>query len=243
MRVSRVFVEKPAQLQHGATIELPDRAAHHVLNVLRLRAGATLVLFDGSGGEYDAVLRACHRRSVRVDVGAWRDLERESPLRFELAQAVSGAERMDFTIQKAVELGVTCIQPLLAERSVVRLGADRTDAKMLHWRRVIVAACEQSGRNRLPDLGEPRTVYDYCAGLTDQRARWLLAPDGAARLRDLAATDGVLAAGPEAGFSEDEVRRFRAAGFAAIRLGPRILRTETAAIAALGALNALIGDG
>jgi len=244
MRAARLYIE--SGLAANTSLELPERAAHHAARVLRLRAGHRLILFDGRGGEYDAVVEAGPRSAVTVAIGAHRETERESPLGAVLAQGISGAERMDFTIQKAVELGVAAIQPLATERSVVRLEPERAQTKLAHWRRIVIAACEQCGRNRVPELRAPLSVRAFCGEATLPGNRWVLAPGAAGRIATLGAglANGVvLAAGPEAGFSDDEATLLAAAGFTALSLGPRVLRTETAAIAALGALNALAGDG
>ncbi|MDA0225574.1 MAG: 16S rRNA (uracil(1498)-N(3))-methyltransferase [Proteobacteria bacterium] len=244
MRAARLYVE--TGLAANTSLALPERAAHHAARVLRLRAGHRLVLFDGRGGEYDAVVEAGPRNAVTVAIGMHRETERESPLGVVLAQGISGAERMDFTIQKAVELGVAAIQPLATERSVVRLDAERAQTKLAHWQRIVIAACEQCGRNRLPMLRAPVSVRAFCDEPSLPVDRWLLAPGATGRIATLGtglANGVVLAAGPEAGFSDDEAAHLAAAGFAALSLGPRVLRTETAAIAALGALNALAGDG
>jgi len=244
MRLARFFVDPP--LETGARLQLPERAAHHAARVLRLREGDPIVLFDGSGGEYAASIASLERDTVHVAVGVWQDVERESPLAITLAQGISGAERMDLTVQKAVELGVAAIQPLITERSIVRLDARRTASRVAHWQRIVASACEQCGRNRLPEVRSPVAVTELCAATHDQGTKWLLSPEAPLRLRD--ATAGlsaglVMAAGPEAGFSEAETRALLDAGFTAVRLGPRILRTETAALAAIAALNAIAGDG
>jgi 16S rRNA (uracil1498-N3)-methyltransferase len=244
MRRARFFVDPP--LETDARIALPELAAHHATRVLRLRDGDPIVVFDGRGGEYAATIAGLDRNAVRVAVGAWQDVERESPLAIALAQGISGAERMDLTVQKAVELGVAAIQPLRTEKSVVRLDARRTASRLAHWRRIVVSACEQCGRNRVPEVHSPLSVAELCEVTQDQRPKWLLAPDAAVRLRDATAGLGaglLLAAGPEAGFSEAETRSLLDAGFTPVRLGPRILRTETAALAAIAALNAIAGDG
>ena len=236
-RIPRLFVD--AALQPRANVELPEAAAHHAARVLRLRAGDRVVLFDGRGGEYEASLAMPGRDRVVAQTGEHRALERESPLAVTLVQAVSSGEKMDFTVQKAVELGVAAIQPVLSEKSVVRLDGERGAKKLAHWRRIAIAACEQCGRNRIPAISEPVALerYQPPAG-----SKILLSPAGSARLADLAKGPVVLAAGPEAGFSADEERRLRQCGFTPVRLGPRVLRTETAALSALAALNALAGD-
>jgi 16S rRNA (uracil1498-N3)-methyltransferase len=178
-----------------------------------------------------------------MQVGAWRNVERESPLRVTLAQGVSAGERMDLTVQKAVELGVAAIQPLLTERSVVRLQGARLAARIEHWRKIVISACEQCGRNRIPELRQATDVETYCRSVRKAEPRILLSPGAERRLRELEISSAVtLAAGPEAGFSEKEEEALQRAGFMPVGLGPRVLRTETAAPAALAALNALRGD-
>lgn len=242
MRIPRVFVEIP--LAPSAEAELPALAAHHVHTVLRLRPGAELTLFDGLGGEYPARLLSAHRKGASVQVGERQAIERESPLDITLVQAISRGERMDYTLQKAVELGVTRIAPVVAERTVVNLrGAERTERRVEHWRRIVIAACEQCGRNRLPEVAEPVDL-----------AAWLARPRPiCGLLLALSARNGlpalpqpvppiVLLAGPEGGFAEHELAAARAVGYRPVSLGPRVLRTETAALAALAALQAIHGD-
>jgi len=232
------------ELAPGARVELPEEIARH-LRVLRLRPNEAFVLFNSRGGEYPARLVREERRSLVAELGEHVAVERESRLRVTLAQGISSGERMDLTIQKAVELGVAAIQPLLAGKSVVRLDAARAAAKVAHWRRVAIAACEQCGRNRVPEVAAPITVAAYCGSLSGTRVRILLSPEGDATLTACVAPDTTaltLAAGPEGGFDAFEDKLFRKAGFAAVRLGPRVLRTETAAPAALAALAALTGE-
>jgi len=236
-RTTRLFVD--AELSPRASIELPEDAAHHAARVLRLAAGDRVVLFDGRGGEYDATLAMPGRGRVLAETGDWRELERESPLGVTLVQAVSSGERMDFTIQKAVELGVAAIHPVYSERSIVRLAGEREAKKLAHWRRVAIAACEQCGRNRVPAVAEPLALASYRA---PEGTKILLAPTATRRLSELARGPLALAAGPEGGFSEAEEAQLQRDGFVAASLGPRVLRTETAALAALAALNALAGD-
>jgi 16S rRNA (uracil1498-N3)-methyltransferase len=241
-RTPRLHVEEA--LQAGARLALAPRAAHHATDVLRLRAGEAVILFDGHGGEYEARILVAARERVEAEVGARREVERESPLRVTLVQAVSTGERMDLTVQKAVELGVAAIQPVLTEKTVVRLDAARAAAKAQHWRRIVIAACEQCGRNRLPDVLPVTPLTDYCRS-SPPGTRLLLSPGADRGLRAASARlegEVVVAAGPEAGFSADEEALLVAAGFEPVRLGPRVLRTETAALAALAALNALAGD-
>jgi 16S rRNA (uracil1498-N3)-methyltransferase len=236
MRTPRFFVE--ARLREGAKVDLGGAAAHHVQRVLRLREGDALTLFDGNGGEWDGVLLS----KSQVELKGWRDIERESPLRITLVQGVSTGDRMDLTVQKAVELGVSAVQPVLTRKSVVRLDGSRAEARVDHWRRIAVAACEQCGRNRVPEVRSLLSLEIYCAKADDPRPRLLLSPGGT-RLKELeVGGEATLAAGPEAGFAPEEEIALESAGFAKAALGPRILRTETAALAALAALNALRGD-
>ena len=210
-----------------------------------MREGDALTLFNGGGGEHAARIVRLSRDGVTVEVGAFDPVERDSPLSITLVQAISSGDRMDLTIQKAVELGVSAIQPILAERSVVRLKGERVDSRREHWQRVATAACEQCGRNRVPPVTAALALADYRA--TEGSLKLMLAPAGTTTLRSIAATATntpiVIAAGPEAGFSPREEAILVSAGFAAIQLGPRVLRTETAGPAALAALNALCGDG
>jgi 16S rRNA (uracil1498-N3)-methyltransferase len=237
-RLPRLFVD--AELRAQAKLALPEDAAHHAARVLRLREGDPVALFDGRGGEYEARLFMPGRGRVVAEIGEWRDIERESRLAVTLVQAVSSGEKMDFTIQKAVELGVAAIQPLLTARSVVRLSAEREAKKLAHWKRVAIAACEQCGRNRLPGIAEPIQLDRFRA--PENASKILLSPAGTQALAGLARSPVALAVGPEAGFSAEEERLLERAGFVPVRLGGRILRTETAALAALAALNALAGD-
>lgn len=241
-RIPRFHV--PAGLATGAALTLPPDAGHHASRVLRLREGDAVALFHGSGGEYSAHITRLSRDGVTVQVGSFAPVERESPLQVTLVQAISAGNRMDLTIQKAVELGVTSIQPVTAERSIVRLKGDKVDTRREHWQRIAAAACEQCGRNRVPPVAAPVPVAEYRP--PQGALKLLLAPGGTISLRAtrISADNAiVVAAGPESGFSPREEAGLVAAGFSAISLGPRVLRTETAGPAALAALNALLGDG
>jgi 16S rRNA (uracil1498-N3)-methyltransferase len=236
----RVHVEGP--LGEGMALELPPAAGHHA-RVLRLREGDELTVFDGSGGEWKALVIG----EAKVRLQQFRKIERESPLAITLVQGVSSGERMDYTVQKAVELGVTAIHPLAASRSVVRLDAERERKRVAHWQAVAIAACEQCGRNRIPAVAAPATLADWLAPKQGRDAgalRVLLSPRGAARLRELPRPAGTveLLAGPEGGFTPEEEALARGSGFTPVLLGPRVLRTETAAVAALAAMQALWGD-
>jgi len=237
----RFFYDGP--LAAGAEVELPERAARHAA-VLRLRIGDSIELFNGGGGEYACTLSRAGRNSMRARVVAWRDVERESGLDITLAQGLSSGDRMDYAVQKATELGVHAIRPLTTERSVVRLSDERADRRLVHWRNIVAAACEQCGRNRLPEVHPVATLGAFLAGADSGAQRLLLAPSGSARLRELApAARIVLLVGPEGGLTEDEEGRAVRAGFAPVRIGPRVLRTETAPLAVIAALQSMRGDG
>jgi len=241
-RAARFYTD--AALHAGGTASLPEDAAHHAVHVLRLRAGEEVTLFNGRGGEYAARIASIERLRVTLDVLAHRALERESPLALTLVQGVSASEKMDFTVQKATELGAAVLQPVIAARSVGRLAGERAAQKRAHWQRVAIAACEQCGRNRVPQVLPPLPLAEYCR-TAGAAGGLLLSPEAQLGLREAAARlkgAVALAAGPESGFSAAEEAMLQEAGFVAVRLGPRVLRTETAALAALAALNALAGD-
>jgi 16S rRNA (uracil1498-N3)-methyltransferase len=242
-RIARFFADLP--IRAGSTVLLPEEAAHHAVHVLRLRPGDEVTLFHGRGGEYSGRIAGVDRLRVSVDVLAHRALERESPLAVTLVQGVSASEKMDFTVQKATELGVAAVQPVVAARSPGRLAGERAGLKRAHWRRVAVSACEQCGRNRIPDVLPVRSLADYCREPAGTGVRLLLTPRselGLAACGGRIGRDVVLAAGPEAGFADEEEAALALAGFMPVRLGPRVLRTETAALAALAVLQALAGE-
>lgn len=240
-RVARFYTQ--AALRAGGVSLLPEDTAHHAVHVLRLRPGVAVVLFNGRGGEYAGRIAAVDRLRVAVDVLEHRRVERESPLAVTLVQGVSAGEKMDFTVHKATELGVAALQPVIAARSLGRLAGERAELKRAHWRRVAVAACEQCGRNRVPEVLPVLPLVQFCGAAASEGARLLLSPLAQLGLRS-ARLDGAvtLAAGPEAGFTAEEEAMLADAGFLPVRLGPRVLRAETAALAALAALNALAGD-
>lgn len=232
----RVYLD--AALAHAGEVSLEDAPAHHLARVLRLREGDALTVFNGRGGEWDAEFLGKRRVRLRE----FSEVERESPLHITLAQGVSSGDRMDYTIQKAVELGVACIQPVFTKRGVVRLEGGRAQARLNHWKKVVIAACEQSGRNRIPEVRPLVDFAIYVRDLRDEGARLLLSAQGRPlKELDVKAT-ATIAAGPEAGLAPEEQAALERAGFVKASLGPRILRTETAALAALAALNALRGD-
>jgi len=242
---TRIYVS--AEIHPHSTCFLPRAQAHHLARVLRLAAGDAVVLFNGDGADYEGTIDSLAKGAVSVRVGERRAAGRESPLEIVLGQALSSGDRMDYTVQKAVELGVAAIHPLAAERSVVRLAAERAEKRAAHWQAVVIAACEQCGRSRVPPVA-PVAAFDRWlaqhAGRDDGRSRLLLSPRADARLRDVAAPGGAvtLLAGPEGGFTAGEEAAARRGGFTPVRLGPRVLRTETAAVAALAAMQALWGD-
>lgn len=242
-RVARFYAD--AALRAGGMAQLPEDAAHHAVHVLRLRVGEEVTLFNGRGGEYAGRVADIERLRVTVEVLAHLALERESPLAVTLVQGISAREKMDFTVQKATELGVAALQPVIAARSVGRIAGDRAAQKRAHWQRVVIAACEQCGRNRVPEVLSALPLAEYCRTPAAPGKRLLLAPEAPLGLREAAVRlEGAvqLAAGPEAGFTVEEEALLAQAGFVPVRLGPRVLRTETAALAALAALNALAGD-
>jgi len=241
---TRIFVADP--LTEGASLALPDEAARHVGQVLRMRVGEPLVLFNGHGGEWPAAIETVERRSLTVRIGTHQPVDRESPLNITLAQCVSKGERMDYTIQKAVELGVSAIIPLVSSRSVVKLDEDRWEKKLDHWRGIILSACEQSGRTRVPTLAPVAKLERWLGESQTTPAlgtKLVLAPGGTRSLKALpSAASSTLLVGPEGGLSDAEITLAVRCGFEAIGLGPRILRTETAGVAALAALQVLWGD-
>lgn len=238
--VPRFYVD--AALRAGSACTLSEDAAHHAVRVMRLEAGDDITLFNGRGGEYAARIASIRRLRLAADVLEHRRIERESPLRIVLVQGVSAGDRMDSTLRKAVELGAAALQPVLAARSVARPKGERAETRRAHWQKVAIAACEQCGRNRIPQVHPLVPLAEYRAD--GESVKILLSPKAELAFSGLAktGTDFVLAAGPEAGFTPEEEAALAAAGFVPASLGPRVLRTETAALAALAALSALRGD-
>jgi len=241
MSPPRFYLDQP--LAPGARFSLPPGPARHAARALRLAVDDAITLFDGRGGEYAARIERIQKDEVAVSITGFAAIERESPLRVMLAQGISSGERMDYTLQKAVELGVSAIQPIAAKRSVVKLMGERADKRVAHWQGVVASACEQCGRNRVPTVTAPRTLAGWLGQHTGGRLLFL-SPLADARLADLPAPTATdcLVAGPEGGFEADEIAALHATGAIAVRLGPRVLRTETAALAALAALQTLWGD-
>jgi len=244
MRLTRIFV--PGALAAGLQIELPPQAGAHLTRVLRLEPGAPLTLFNGAGGEYAATLLPANGKHVHARITRHDSIERESPLEVTLLQGIARGERMDLIVQKATELGVARVVPVLAERSVVKLDAKQRERKRVHWQAIANSACEQCGRNRVPVVSAPLPFADSFDGLAGDSLRCLLAADGAESLAKVAAQGArqplVLLIGPEGGLADNEQEFARAHGFVACRLGPRVMRTETAGLAALAVLQAFAGD-
>ncbi len=241
MRLIRVYVEEP--LSVGTSCAVGGSAANHIKRVLRLRDGDALTLFDGRGGEYTGRIAGMHKDAVRVDVQEHHDVERESALDLRLVQGISRGERMDWVMQKATELGVRRIVPVLTERTVVKLDERQGERKIQHWRGIVIAACEQCGRNRLPELTAPVSFFDAVRASEAETTRLLLSPSATLRARDLPRPSQVtLLIGPEGGLADSEEGFAIRAGFEPVQLGPRVLRTETAAVAALAALQHDFGD-
>lgn len=239
MTIPHLYVAQ--SLSPGAELDLPAEVVNH-LRVLRVGLGQTLRVFNGEGGEYEAKLLALERKHAVIALGEHLPKEAESPLHITLIQGISKGERMDFTIQKAVELGVGAIQPVFTQRSVVQLNGDRLEKRSKHWRGVAISACQQSGRNLIPEILPPLPLAAAWSNIqADQRL--VLDPLGERRLKEIpAAASLALLVGPEGGLTEAEVDAASEQGFARLQLGPRILRTETAGLAALAALQALYGD-
>jgi 16S rRNA (uracil1498-N3)-methyltransferase len=242
MRLTRIHCDGP--LKTAAEVRLPATGAYHVARVLRLREGAPLSVFDGAGIEFRAEILRVDGDAVTVRLGEQAAATGESPLKITLVQGVSRSERMDWTLQKATELGVTAIAPVLTARSVVRLDEHQAQRKQAHWHGIVISACEQSGRARVPAVSAPVSLRDYCANVRKEGLRLVLSPSAPGSLAGLNSMPNKveLLIGPEGGLDDDELEIARKAGFVPVRLGPRVLRTETAAVVALSVLQALWGD-
>jgi 16S rRNA (uracil1498-N3)-methyltransferase len=226
----------------GRTIDLDEGAAHHATRVLRLAVGDALTLFDGTGGEYAATLVRADKRGAAVRVERFVPVERESPLSLTLAQGIVASDAMDSAVRKATELGVTAIQPLVMARSAPLRDGDRADKRVAHWRHVATAAAEQSGRNRIPEVAAPRAFAEWLAAWHGTGI--VLLPDADCTLDKIPPPKPPLAVviGPEGGFDGREGALATARGFHALRLGPRVLRADTAAAAAIAVVQAAWGD-
>lgn len=251
MRLTRVFVD--GALISGEVMELPHDTGSHLARVLRARSGDELILFNGDGREFAGTIETVRGSKVSAAIGAARSIDRQSPFSLTLVQCVPRGDRMDFIVQKATELGVERIVPVLSQRSVVRLDAAQAVSKQLHWQAVAVSACEQCGRNRLPAVEAPQPLLHYLGALSagsPEELRLVLDPEHAVQTLleapgDRAAaspTSAIVAIGPEGGFAPGELDAFDISAFRRAGLGPRVLRTETAAIAAIAVLQARHGD-
>ena len=244
MRVPRIFSRQA--LAAGQSIELDSFASGHICRVLRMKAGRPLILFNGNGGEYSAALKNADPKKALVEVLDFDPVERESNLKIHLGLALSRGDRFDWAIQKSVELGVAEITPLICERSNNISDAKRLTRKMDHWKKLMVSACEQSGRTRLPQIYEPQNSRDW--SVQEQNAQAYIfvpgKPSISAHLADIkdSATEISLAIGPEGGFTLQEEEVFLEQGFTAVSLGPRVLRTETAPLVAISLFQSFLGD-
>jgi len=243
MSAPRFYCTPP--ITYDDTFELPAEAAHHAIRVLRLRVNDPVQIFDGEGNAFDAILSEINGKKVVLGNLNRRPVDYQSNLHIILAHSMCSSEKMDWVVQKATELGAAEIQPVQTQRSVARLTSERAEKRTEHWRAVTIAACEQSGRNTLPDVGVP---IEYSAWLTQMRnepgAKFILDPEGSTRLQQHEPLKGrvTLLVGPEGGFSPDETFMARQVGFSPILLGKCVLRTETAALAGIAALQTLWGD-
>jgi 16S rRNA (uracil1498-N3)-methyltransferase len=241
MRTIRLF--HPGIYQVPETISLNENAAHHAAVVLRLKPGDNITLFNGNNEEFDATIVAINKKSVQVSLSAKRPVDRESPCKIHLGQAIIKGDRMEWLIQKAVEMGVFQITPLLSEHAAVRYDDKRLSKKMAQWQGIIIAACEQCGRNRLPMLNAPQSTHDWFANTPDNPL--ILLPGAERGIKQLPASGHhclTIAIGPEGGWSCEEENIAKAHQWQAIGLGPRILRAETAALCALTLLQGAFGD-
>jgi 16S rRNA (uracil1498-N3)-methyltransferase len=242
MRIPRIYTAQAMAV--GDEVLLPEQAGEHAVRVLRLERGHPLILINGDGREYDAELASVTRRAVTAVIKHVRMVDREAPLSITLAQSIARGEKMDWILQKATELGVSHIVPVVTERTEVKLDEERAERRMAHWNSVIESACEQCGRTTLPALAAPQRIDRWLAEINFAGLRLAMIPDGKTTVRELKTMgSGVMVVvGPEGGLSEQDVGMLRLADFSGLRLGPRILRTETAGIAAIAALQAVYGD-
>jgi len=241
MRQSRIYTPQP--LAPSVDVQLEDAASHYLTRVLRLSKGDVIILFNGDGNDYPAEIAETRPRHVRVNIIDKCSAAKESPLKITLVQAVCRGERMDYALQKATELGVICIQPLISHRVEVRLNPARQAKRTSHWQKVVTSACEQSGRARIPEVKQPLSFSDLVTA-DDKSSRLMLDPLSANKLSCVSIDGNAISilVGPEGGFTDEEMLLARKNGIAGVALGPRVLRTETAGPAAITLLQAKAGD-
>ncbi len=238
--MTRLYLAQP--LITGSTITLPDDALRHLVQVLRMAAGESLIVFNGEGGEYAATLATATRKAATLAVGAHDPISREAAIAVTIAQCVSKGDRMDYALQKSTELGAAAFAPVLSQRGAGKLAGERWEKKVEHWRGVVVSAAEQSGRTQMPTVDSPQSFDSYVAA-AHTGSKLILAPGGAARISGLANVEQLTALiGPEGGFSPQELELADHHGWQRLGLGPRILRTETAPVALLATLLMRFGD-
>lgn len=239
MQIPRIYQDQA--LRSGTMIELDDRARHYLQHVLRLAAKDSIVLFNGEGGEYVSTIVDAQKKVWRVQIKTFRDISRESPLGLQLVQGIARGEKMDFIIQKSVELGVRSIQPIFTERTTVKLASAKIESRLAHWNSVAISACEQCERTKLPIIHAPVTYTTWLSQI--KQTGFILAPQGQTqKLPPTIPIDTALLIGPEGGFTSSELTAAGHRGFQSLSLGPRILRTETAALTALSLFQGLYGD-
>lgn len=240
MRTLRVFVDAP--LAAGSSQILANETAHHLRTVLRIKPGQSLQVFNGKGGYFDANITACNKKQVSIELGQHHEVDNESPLAITLLQGISRGQKMDLAMQKAVELGVTRVIPVNCCHTGVKLEQDKAGKRRDHWQKIAINACEQCGRNTVPDVDLPQDFNEALAA-QPEGLKIILHPADGVSLQSLDPPHHViLLVGPEGGFSETEIEQARKAAFQSVTLGPRVLRTETAAMAALAACQTLWGD-
>src|SRR5690606_824383 len=240
MRIPRIFTSQI--ISSGQVLMLEEAPSHHLSKVLRMQVGRELILFNGMGGEFTAVIQAINKKNIEIAVGNFCAENRQSPLELELAIGLSRGERMDWVLQKATELGVTRISPLITERTEVKLSGERLVKKFEHWQQILISACEQCQRNILPHLNPPTRLSEWLAQ-TNAEYRFVLHHRDNQKLPAVAQVASLaLLIGPEGGLSDTEIGLAKAADFTALTLGPRVLRTETAPVAAISLVQYLWGD-
>lgn len=240
MRIPRIFQKTP--LKEGIEVTLDEEASHHISRVLRMPEGANIIIFNGEGGEYQAIIVKNDKHHTHIKTQQFIYQYVPSPLKIHLGQVMSRGDKMDFTIQKAVELGVNEITPLISSHCEVKLSGERADKKQAHWENIIINACEQCGRTDLPILNKIQSLHDWMPSLSSS-IKLMCHPNGAARFKDLRIENEVsLLIGPEGGFSENEIELAKTTQFNVVQLGPRVLRTETAGLTIISILQGLFGD-